>query len=290
MPTREPAAAGQFYPGTKNGCIAEIEACLAEQKLPEQLPETITAGIVPHAGWTFSGALAALVFKAVKKSRQTVDTFVIFGAAHSYFGKEPAVYDNGSWETPLGRINIDQALAGAVLKTNTAISDCAAHRTEHSIEVQIPFIQHLFADAEILPILTPPNPGAVKMGDALGQIIAELDKKIVCLGSTDLTHYGPGYGFTPVGVGSDALKWAADVNDRQFIDLALSLNAEGILTGAAENGNACGPGAAGSAVAVAKRLGKEKGTLLAYTNSNKVMMQKMGTSRADSVGYAAIVF
>jgi AmmeMemoRadiSam system protein B len=258
--------------------------------LPKKLPENIVAGIVPHAGWTFSGDLAALVFFAVKKSCGKVDTFIIFGAAHSYFGSEPAVYSEGSWETPLGSIAIDEQLAEDILKTDTAKADPLAHRSEHSIEVQLPFIQHFFPDAGIVPVLTSPNPKSITSGQAIGEVIGELDKKVVCIGSTDLTHYGPRYGFTPVGVGPDALKWASEVNDKQFIDLALALDAEGLLANAAENGNACGPGAAAAAIAAARKLGKKKGILLAHTNSNEIMIEKMGTSSAESVGYAAIVF
>lgn len=288
MPTRSPVVAGQFYPASRSSCLKEIEQCLSEETLTQPLPETIVAGIVPHAGWTFSGAIAAMVFSAIKKRCGTVDTFVLFGAAHSYFG-EPAVYDSGCWTTPLGDVSVDEKLAEAVLKTNTAISDCLAHRSEHSIEVQVPFIQHLFTEAKILPILTPPNPQVIGLGEALGDIIASAGEKIVCIASTDLTHYGPRYGFTPVGVGTDAIKWATDVNDRKFIDLALALDADSLLTSAAENGNACGPGAAAAALAAAKKLGKEKGTLLGHTNSSRIMIDKMGTSSTDSVGYAAIV-
>jgi AmmeMemoRadiSam system protein B len=291
MQTREPVVAGQFYPGRQRPCLDEINQCL-QQKAPSQsLPETIVAGIVPHAGWTFSGPPAALVFSAVKQQHQKIDTFVIFGAAHGYFGSSPAVYDKGAWSTPLGEIAIDEDLARAVLDSGTAVANSDAHSSEHSIEVQVPFIQHLFADAKILPILVPPSEQAIDLGQALGGIIgADSEKKSVCIGSTDLTHYGPRYGFTPVGVGPDAFKWAEQVNDRQFIDLALKLDAKGILASADENHNACGAGAAAAAVAAAKKLGKQSGLLLAHTNSNQVMLEKMGASSTDSVGYAAIVF
>jgi AmmeMemoRadiSam system protein B len=93
-----------------------------------------------------------------------------------------------------------------------------------------------------------------------------------------------------MGVGAEALHWASDVNDRQFIDLALNLEPERLLANALENGNACGPGAAAAAVAAAKRLGAPKGVLLAHTNSNEVMLREMGTTSRESVGYAAVVF
>jgi AmmeMemoRadiSam system protein B len=290
MQTRKPIVAGQFYPGGHNSCLAEVTECLDRKTLSESLPETIVAGIVPHAGWTFSGSLAALVFSAVKQRHEKVDTFVIFGAAHSYLGRVPAVFDAGSWTTPLGDAAIDEELAQAVVSTKAAVSDPQSHGLEHSIEVQVPFIQHLFTDARILPILVPPADAAVTLGTTIGDIISRSDKRIVCIGSTDLTHYGPRYGFTPMGAGVEALKWASDVNDRKFIDLALEMAADGMLVEAAENANACGAGAAAAAVAAARKLGKTQGALLAYTNSNEVMQREMGTSSTDSVGYAAIVF
>ncbi|GAJ02229.1 unnamed protein product, partial [marine sediment metagenome] len=178
-----------------------------------------------------------------------------------------------------------------VLSAGPAVSDAGAHRAEHSIEVQVPFMQYLFPGAKLLPILVPPREQAVALGNSIGRIINKDEhKKIVCIGSTDLTHYGPRYGFTPMGVNANALKWADSVNDQKFIDLALKLEPEGLLADAAENCNACGPGAAAAAIAAAKQLGKTEGLLLAHTNSNEVMLRSMGTTSADSVGYAAIVF
>jgi len=291
MQTRKPVVAGQFYPGQHNSCVAEINECLQQEKPTELLPETIVAGIVPHAGWTFSGSLAALVFSAIKQRHDKVNTFVIFGAAHSYYGSSPALYDKGSWLTPLGEAAIDEELADAVLKSDAAVSDTHAHEYEHSIEVQVPFVQHLFPDAKILPILTAPNEQAISLGEVVGNIIKQKQqKKFVCIGSTDLTHYGPRYGFTPMGTNANALQWASEVNDKEFIDFALKLEPQKMLTSAAENYNACGGGAAAATVVAAKKLGKTKGLLLAHTNSNEVMLQKMGASGAEAVGYAAIIF
>ncbi|MFH1884370.1 MAG: AmmeMemoRadiSam system protein B [Planctomycetota bacterium] len=291
MPKRKSIVAGQFYPGQYDSCVDEINECLDARALSEPLPETIVAGIVPHAGWTFSGSLAALVFLAIKQQHEKVHTFVIFGAAHGYFGQSPVVYDRGSWMTPLGEVAIDEELADAVLSAGPAVSDASAHRAEHSIEVQVPFMQYLFPGAKILPIIVPPREQAVALGNSIGQIINKDEhKKIVCIGSTDLTHYGPRYGFTPMGVSADALKWADSVNDKKFIDLALKLEPERLLADAAENCNACGAGAAAAAIAAAKQIGKTEGLLLVHANSNEVMLRKMGTASADSVGYAAIVF
>jgi len=290
MRTRTPIVAGQFYPADREKCLEEIRQCLAARPLPEALPPAIVGGIVPHAGWTFSGELAALVFAAVKKRHEVVGTFVIYGTAHSYFDALPAVDDSDAWQTPLGAIQVDKELCTALLDSGVVVPDSGAHRSEHSIEVQVPFIQHLFPEARIVPILVPPVESAVALGESAGRVTAGTDRPIVYIGSTDLTHYGPRYGFTPMGRGPDAYQWASNVNDRQFIDLAVAMDAERLMAGAIENGNACGPGAAAAAVAAARKLGVAKGQLLAYTNSNEVMQAKMGSTARDSVGYAALVF
>lgn len=291
MQTRKPIVAGQFYPAKHDACVGEITECLEAGTLSGSLPETVVAGIVPHAGWVFSGSLAAMVFSAIKKQHEEIHTFVIFGAAHGYLGQSPAVYDAGTWITPLGEVAVDEELADAVLESTAAVRDSMAHKSEHSIEVQVPFIQYLFTGARILPILVPPTGNAVELGTSVGDVISRREnKKIVCIGSTDLTHYGPRYGFTPMGTGTEALRWAGDVNDREFIDLALKLEPQKMLASAAENYNACGAGAAAAAVAVAKKLGRTEALLLAHTNSNEVMLRKMGTTSTDSVGYAAIIF
>jgi AmmeMemoRadiSam system protein B len=290
MDERRPIVAGQFYPADRDSCVAEIEECLHAESLPADLPDTIVAGIVPHAGWTFSGPLAAMVFATVKHQHEKVDTFVVFGAAHSYVRGLPAMWDKGTWQTPLGTVDIDEELALSILETQTARSDYYPHTTEHSIEVQIPFIRQLFPQAKILPIVVPPDENALALGHSIGDIVAAGDKTIVCIGSTDLTHYGPRYGFAPMGVGEKAVKWASETNDRQFIDLALKLDAAALLENAAQNCNACGPGAAAAVLCAASKQGKTEGRLLAHTNSNEIMLRKMAAASADSVGYAAIIY
>jgi AmmeMemoRadiSam system protein B len=291
MQARKPVVAGQFYPGQHDSCLIAIHDCLKAANLSEQLPATIVAGIVPHAGWTFSGSLAALVLTAIKQQHEKVNTFVIFGAAHGYFGASPAVSDRGVWATPLGEVVIDEELADAILSTDQAVSDPDAHLCEHSIEVQVPFIQHLFPGAKIVPVLVPPTEQAVELGTRVGEIIGQQEgKKIVCVGSTDLTHYGPRYGFTPMGTGKDALAWAKKVNDKKFIDLTLKLKSAELLAGALKDGYACGPGAAAATVAAAKKLGCKRGLLLGHITSNEIMLRKMGTTSAEAVGYAGIIF
>jgi AmmeMemoRadiSam system protein B len=291
-----PVVAGQFYPAERDECLEQIRECLASRPLPASLPESVTGGLVPHAGWTFSGDLAAMVFAAVQQRHEVVHTFVVFGAAHSYFGALPAVDDYDAWETPLGPIAVDADLRSALRQAGVTAADPTAHRYEHSVEVQLPFIRHLFPESSIVPVVVPPVEAAVALGEAAAEIAkrksgdSRSERPVAFIGSTDLTHYGPRYGFTPMGRGSEGLRWAEQVNDRQFIDLALGLQAERLLAGAIEKGNACGPGAAAAALAAARGLGATQATLLTYTNSNEVMQSRMGMAGHDSVGYAAIVF
>ncbi|MFA6186136.1 MAG: AmmeMemoRadiSam system protein B, partial [Phycisphaerae bacterium] len=190
MNIRKPAVAGQFYPGSQKQCRTEIIDCLTDRPVSCRLPEKLVAGIVPHAGWTFSGDLAGMVFAAIEKVEKTVDTFIIFGTAHNYFGSSAAVYDTGLWQTPMGEIKIDEELAAAIIeKSSFAKSNPDAHKYEHSIEVQIPFIQYLFPNAKIVPLLTPPADFVIELGaDAAECIKSATGKKIICIGSTDLTH------------------------------------------------------------------------------------------------------
>lgn len=291
MDVRKPAVAGQFYNDKQDLCLEELQECLSARTLDVELPGDIAAGIVPHAGWAFSGDLAGLVFSAIKRAHEKVDAFIIFGAAHRYLGRDAVIFDKGRWRTPLGDVEIDEELAAQVLEIDCVCSDIEPHRGEHSIEVQVPFIQYLFAGARIVPVLVPAAEFDLRLGTEVGDIIAESkEKKIVCIASTDLTHYGPRYGFYPQGTGAEAIQWAKEVNDMDFIRLALSMEPHRLLETAIQKENACGPGAAATVIAVAQRLGKTKGVLLAHTHSNEVMERRFGQSSAESVGYASIVF
>jgi AmmeMemoRadiSam system protein B len=293
MAVRRPIVAGQFYGGTPERCLREVEACLAECRYTGPLPEDIIAGIVPHAGWVYSGALAAMVFAAIRKTNNAVDTFVVFGAVHSWYGagEAAAVYDSGAWQTPLGEIQVDAELAKALIAdSGAAEANCHAHAREHSIEVQLPFIQHLFPQAKILPVMVMPGELSAQLGTDAARVIKESGKKIVCIGSTDLTHYGPQYRFAPKGVGQKAIAWAKDVNDQALISLAMGMEAERIVGVADEKMNACGSGAVAATVAAARAMGRTQGVLLAHRHSNEVMEAKFGETSEESVGYAAIVF
>jgi len=292
MEIRKPVVAGQFYSGSNDGCLAELHQCIDDgDNFIHDLPAQIRGGIVPHAGWTFSGDLAGAVFSAIKKVDHDIDTFVIFGAVHCYMGRLPAVYDNGAWKTPIGDIDIDNDLALDIIAGTVGISDPAVHSGEHSIEVQIPFIQEMFPNAKIVPVMVPPCNEAVEFGTDVGKVIANWpDKRVVCIASSDLTHYGPRYGFCPAGTGQDGIRWAKEVNDAEFIELAMEMKAKELLLHGEENTSACGPGAVASLVAAVKQMGAKEPVLLGHTHSNEVMVHKYHQSSEESVGYAGIIY
>ncbi len=291
MQARRAAVAGQFYSDNRERCLEELKGCLSARSIEVPLPEEIVAAIVPHAGWVFSGDVAGLAFSAIRRVHERVDTFVLFGAAHRYLGRNAVVYESGAWSTPLGEVEIDAELAGEIAAMDCVIADAEVHSGEHSIEVQVPFIQYLFPEARIVPIIVPAAEFDLRLGSKTADIIrGAAGKKIVAVASTDLTHYGPRYGFAPHGTGDEAVRWAKEVNDMDFIRLALSMDPHQLLEVAVQRENACGPGAAAAVVAVAAKLGKNEGLLLAHTHSNEVMEARFGQSSAESVGYAAIIY
>lgn len=291
MGIRKPAVAGQFYGGSRQECLSEIAECLPKGDIKGGLPDRIVGGIVPHAGWLFSGDLAAMVFTAVRQVNKTVDTFILFGASHRSHDTCPLIYPSGAWETPLGQVEIDEPLTKELMRLGAKAS-VEAHRYEHSIEVQVPFIQYLFPDAKIVPVIMPPAEGGYEcaFGQKVGALLKDTGVRAVCIASTDLTHYGPRYGFCPQGTNSTALIWAHEVNDMDFINKALRMDAEHLVESAMQHENACGPAAAAAVVAAAEKAGCKKGILLGHTNSAEVMKERFGQTSNESVGYAAIVY
>jgi hypothetical protein len=294
MPVREPVVAGQFYAASPDQCRVEVESYLSQARSIADIEETrswtrLFGGIVPHAGWICSGAVAAEVIKMLAEV-EAVDSFVIFGAAHRPSTPRASVFGAGSWATPMGEIAIDEELADAVVHSgNDVQSDSQTHQFEHSIEVQVPFIQYLKPHARILPVVVPPTSTSQQVGQLVAREAQQLQRETVFIGSTDLTHYGPRYGFAPQGVGEEGLDWAKQVNDRRILDLILQLKADQVVDEARSNQNACGSGAIAAAVGACVEAGANAGTLLQHTTSNEVLADRLGPS-SDAVGYAGILF
>ncbi len=281
---RESARAGSFYPASADRCRLEARQLTAKADAPAGV---LLGGIVPHAGWTFSGAVAGKVWAALAASRP-VQTVVIFGAVHYRRGRQACLFGSGRWATPLGQMGIDERLAERVLgHTNLIVNDPYGHDTEHSIEVQVPLVQAVLPEAKLLPILVPPAETAPEVGRAVAGTLEAYGYEAVCVGSTDLTHYGPAYGITQHGQGAEGIAWARDVNDRRMIELMLVLDADRVVAEAAEHHNACGAGAVAATLAAVQRLGARRGVLLEHTTSAEIMASPQ---TQDSVGYAGVVF
>jgi AmmeMemoRadiSam system protein B len=286
MRVRQPVVAGRFYPADEASCVKAIEQHLPSQPA-EGVPDHIVAGIVPHAGWVFSGPTAAKVFMALK-SRVSPQTIVLISAMHSWGGTQPAVFSSGAWASPLGQVKVDEDLAQTLLEAGkgTLVDSPDAHSGEHSAEVQIPFIQYLFPNTQILPILAPADNKVIPTGPIIASAARAADRQIAVIGSTDLTHYGTNYyGFAPAGSGEPALEWVRE-NDNRVVKLMIQMRAEDVIQETAANRNACGGGAIAATLSTARALGATEGVLLEYTTSYDVMPQGVAT---DFVGYAGLV-
>ena len=287
MMIREPARAGSFYPGSPDKCQADARSLVAAVEPGKLPPGALLGGIVPHAGWVYSGAVAGKVLAALAASGGA-STVVIFGAMHQRRGGQACMFGSGAWETPAGRIEIDERLAERVLgHSGLIVNDPYAHEQEHSIEVQVPLLQQVLPECKLLPILVPPVDTAAEVGRAVAGTVDSYGSEAVFIGSTDLTHYGPSYGVTSHGTGPEGITWAKQVNDRRMIDLILALEANGVVPEAAEHHNACGAGAVAATLAAVKRLGATEAALLEHTTSAEVMSSP---HTQDAVGYAGIVF
>jgi AmmeMemoRadiSam system protein B len=260
---------------------------LNEMSRPLDLERKPLGAIVPHAGWIYSGPAAALTFTALATAEP--QTVVIFGAVHTLDPNQASLYAEGSWETPLGSVAIDEELASRFAACPHIAVDPAAHRHEHSIEVQLPLVQHILGGVALVPIGVRPSDVATEVGRSCAREAARLGRQVVFLGSTDLTHYGPAFGFEPQGRGEPGIRWAKEVNDRRFIDLVAALNAEAVVPEALSNHNACGAGAVAAAIAAARELGADQYVELEHTTSADRELAE-GGEPLNSVGYEAGVF
>jgi AmmeMemoRadiSam system protein B len=240
-------------------------------------------GIVPHAGWFFSGEIACNVIAALREE-VSLDTLIIFGM-HLHPASPSYIMPEGAWETPLGELEIDHEIAGELVKRfSFEIETPTRFTPDNTIELQLPFIKYFFDTVKIVPMGVPPAQIAIEIGHAAIAIAARLNRRVKVLGSTDLTHYGYNYGFTPQGVGKKALDWVKNSNDRQVIDAILSLDPAKTIQLGLKYKNACCAGAVAAAIAAAKGLGAHRAAELAYATSYE-------KSPGDSfVGYTGIVF
>ncbi len=267
---RKPAVAGQFYPGTKEGLKGKIEECFEHELGPGPLKgkpgnsREIVGMVVPHAGYMYSGPIAAHGYKALFEDG-VPETIIVIGPNHHGFGAELALSDE-DFETPLGTVKVDVNLVKELQGDMVQIDD-RAHANEHAVEVQMPFLQYISDDIRIVPIcmLKQDLDTAKELGKKLAEVTKDIDT--VMIASTDFSHY--------------VLKEVAEKRDGKAIDMITANDTEGLYKAVVdEHISMCG---FGPVMAMMHGSGCTSGELLKYATSGDI------SSMRDVVGYASIV-
>lgn len=240
------------------------------------------ACIAPHAGWYFSGKLAAEAIASLAP----VETIVVVGG---HLHRTSPIYyaPEEGFETPAGILVADVELVRTLideLKEEGVPSMLPDTQPDNSVEVLLPMIKLIHSESMVVWLRSPPRFESKLLGQALARCASTLGRKVACIGSTDLTHYGPNYGFMPAGSGKEAVSWVKNKNDKQFVNALLAMDCEAALTAAQKNKSACSAGAAVTSLAFALGSGAEQARLIEYRTSYDLMPS------SSFVGYAAISF
>jgi len=260
---------------------AEISSLIADWT-QSQKNLSAYAVLSPHAGWYFSGDLAA---KSVWALRDC-DTVAILGG-HLSSG-DPILYgDEDDFDCTVRDAENDIEMLNAlkVELKNVGIQEIASDRDiDNSVEIILPLAGLRFPEARILWLRVPPDYKAKELGAALFRAASSCKKQLVAIASSDLTHYGPNYGFMPRGLGELAVQWVRNENDRGFINAALEMDADKVLKHAKNNFSACSSGAVAAAISFALNAGAKHSLLIEHKLSFDIHPDR------SFVGYASIAF
>ncbi|MFA6508759.1 MAG: AmmeMemoRadiSam system protein B [Treponemataceae bacterium] len=265
-----------WYPQDQASASRDLDKYLAEATRHAFIMEPrCLAAVAPHASWFYSGTLATAAVSALRRDAETV---VIFGG-HLPDHSEPLMAEDDSFSTPLGPLESDVELSRLLSSRFSFRSD---RISDNTVEIQLPLIKRFFSASRIVWLRMPASMEAFELGKTVYELASALGRTIVALGSTDLTHYGPNYGFMPKGTGEGALRWVRETNDKRFIDALLEGNAEKAISLALDESSACSPGGAVAALGFAQAAGAGNARLLGYGTSADV------SPASSFVGYAAI--
>lgn len=268
---REPSVSGMFYPDDPNSLKKDIGNYLRLADI-EPYPAGIRAVISPHAGYIYSGQVAAYAYKAI--SALEFDTIIILAPSHRAYFHGVAVWDEGSFKTPLGTIEIDEKMAGEFLKLKSVFAaNRDVHRGEHSLEVQLPFLQCIYKSFALVPLLMGPEDSNIyeKAADGLADIISASGKRCLIIASTDLSHYYP-Y--------DSAIKI-----DEITVDHIRDFDIAGMVRDIkSEKAQACGAAPMITAMITSWKLGARSSRVLKYANSGDVSGDRSGV-----VGYVSAI-
>ncbi len=285
-PEARPAElAGRWYPATATECDRML-AGVARTTSP--LPDTRIAAVVPHAGWRYSGAIAYGALLDLFDGTADAELVVVFGG-HLGPRDVPRILIEGGWDTPYGPMPIARGLSEDLsMAVNADPETPLEYYDDNGIEVLMPMVKKLWPDAEVLTVGVPPTPDAQTIGaDAIHLAKARGFSRIAVVGSTDLTHYGPNYAYSPKGKGQRGLDWVKNENDPQVIQKIVELDAAKVLWVAQRQRNACCPGAAAAAIVAARKLGATVGVQTRYATSYDEGPQD--AEPTSFVGYAGVV-
>jgi len=286
------AALWGFYPLKRDQLINELRRCFEDGVWgPGSLPRgyvgelKIIGGIAPHAGYSYSGPCAAHLYKVIGENVRDVNTVIILGTNHTGLGGAITTTKRYIWSTPLGEVDTDDEFINELLKINLVEEEPLAHLEEHSVEVQLPFLQFVLKNKfKLVPIVVRELNVSVlrSMAKAIKDISDKLQRNILLIASSDFTHHGSMYGYI---LYTTAVARKVRELDMLFINHILKLDTEGFIKSLREYGaTVCGPGAIAILMEFVKSVGG-KAKLLKYYNSAEL------TGQEDvAVGYASIVF
>lgn len=263
---RHAAVAGYFYQGSSSGLKDQIERYL----VPTENRIRVLGILAPHAGLVYSGPVAGAVYSRIVLP----DVFVLIGPNHTGLGAPVSIMTAGRWTTPLGEVAVDETLASAIASRSRRIQDdMLAHLREHSLEVQLPFIQYQKKDFTIVPIqmMDTRYETCVDVGNAVAGAVSAEKREVLIVASSDMSHY----------VSAEE----AEKKDRQAIRRILALDAKGLYETVRDEGiSMCGFGPAVAMLTACKALGATRAELIRYANSGAV-----SGDFEQVVGYAGVV-
>jgi AmmeMemoRadiSam system protein B len=250
---RKPAVSGYFYPESEDA----LKSLLGRMIDPDREKRTAISVVVPHAGYEYSGPVAGAVFSSVYIPK----FLIILGPNHQHVRSRFAIMKEGSWQTPLGEVQIDPLLADAIMSRSGLVSDDSdAHEQEHSLEVQLPFIQYLRDDIAIVPLTIAYQTSyeeLEELGHAIAGAIQSRNEDVLIVASTDMSHY--------------VSQKEAETKDYLAIDEIERLNAKGLYEVVSrQNISMCGYQPTTSTIVASKNLGATRAELVKYQTSGEV--------------------
>lgn len=267
---RRPAVAGRFYPARPEVLSRDLDKYLGPDPSAAEKTESALGCVVPHAGYMYSGHVAGAVYRRLPPR----SSYIILCPNHFGRGAPLATMSSGEWLTPLGAVPIDSTLAHAVRQASHLVQDDAdAHAAEHSLEVQLPFLQRLVGDFRLVPIAIGVGGYAAleSLGRAVAQAVRQAAKPALIIASSDMNHYEP-----------DSL---TRIKDRKAIDEILELDPQGLYDVVRrEDISMCGYGPTIAMLTAVKELGAQSAELVKYATSADA-----SGDRSSVVGYAGII-